>query len=91
MSIQSAKKFIERMKTDEDFAEKVIACKDSGERLAFVKKEGFDFTKAEVDAAANEISDDELYEVAGGGNACWDDKPQTRRQCTYVPGWGFNS
>jgi predicted ribosomally synthesized peptide with nif11-like leader len=29
MSIESAKAFLERMKTDEDFAQKVTACKDA--------------------------------------------------------------
>ncbi|MEN6462097.1 MAG: Nif11-like leader peptide family natural product precursor [Syntrophomonas sp.] len=66
MSIHSAKKFIERMKTDEDFAKKVIACKDSEERLAFVKMEGFDFTSAEITQKAGELSDEELERVSGG-------------------------
>lgn len=66
MSIHSAKNFIERMKTDEDFAKKVIAFKDSEERLAFVKMEGFDFTSDEINQTAGELSDEELERVSGG-------------------------
>ena len=36
MSIESAKAFIERMKTDEDFAKEVKECKDADVRMTFV-------------------------------------------------------
>lgn len=65
MSVESAKTFIERMETDEDFAGKVNECKDAMERMAFVKSEGFDFTAVEVQEAMG-ILGDELDCVVGG-------------------------
>lgn len=66
MSIESAKAFIERMNTDEEFAKKVTACKDAAARMAYIKDEGFDFTVAEITTVKGELSDEELDLVAGG-------------------------
>lgn len=66
MSIESAKTFMERMKTDQDFAKKVMAAKDADERRALVKEEGYDFTAEELKELGDEISDSELDAVAGG-------------------------
>jgi len=73
MSIESAKAFIERMKTDEEFAKKVTACKDSDARLALIKGDGYDFTPEEIAELRGKLSDDELDSVAGGhpdGRTC---------------------
>lgn len=70
MSIESAKACIERIKTDEDFAKKVIECKDAEARTAVVKAAGFDFTAEELQAWRDELSDDELDSVAGGRLVC---------------------
>lgn len=97
MSLESAKAFMERMKTDEDFRKKVTECKDSEARKAFVIKEGFDFTKDEIKVSRLELSNDELDSVVGGvcwdygqdvhgGGGCWD---ATVSWCgaTGTPGW----
>jgi len=68
MSIESARAFIERMKTDEDFRTKVNMCKDSEERKSCVFKEGFEFKAEELKLARAEISDGELDMVVGGGS-----------------------
>jgi len=71
MSIVSAKAFVEKMKTDEEFNKQVNACKDAEERMAFVKGAGFDFTAEEIKEATEALSDDELDAVAGGkSGAC---------------------
>ena len=67
MSVESAKSFMEKIKTDEEFAKKVKECKDAEARMAFVKAEGFDFTVEEIKGIQGELSDDELDAVAGGG------------------------
>lgn len=67
MSIESAKSFFERIKTDEEFAKKVKECKDAEARMAFVKAAGFDFTVEEIKGIQGKLSDDELDAVAGGG------------------------
>lgn len=66
MSIEAAKSFIERMKTDEEFAKKVTACKDAEARMAVVREAGFDFTAAEIKETGPALTDDELSRVIGG-------------------------
>ncbi|CDX00147.1 Bacteriocin propeptide [Desulfitobacterium hafniense] len=66
MSIESAKAFMEKMKTDQDFAKKVMAAKDAEERRALVREDGFDFSTAELKELGGEMSDSELDAVAGG-------------------------
>jgi predicted ribosomally synthesized peptide with nif11-like leader len=68
MSIESAKACIARMKTDEDFASKVIERKDADARIAFVKAEGFELSVAELEAFVGTLSETELEAVVGGLN-----------------------
>jgi predicted ribosomally synthesized peptide with nif11-like leader len=68
MSIESAKLFSERMKKDEEFAKKVIACKDIEDRNALIQKAGFDFTASEFREAGMILSDDELDDIVGSGS-----------------------
>ncbi|MDD2582922.1 MAG: Nif11-like leader peptide family natural product precursor [Desulfuromonadaceae bacterium] len=67
MSIESAQTFLERMKTDEEFAKNVMACKDAESRKAYVKEAGFDFTPEEALELRGELTDDQLDVIAGGG------------------------
>ncbi len=48
MPIESAKAYLERLKNDEEFREKVAACKDKESRAELVKAEGFDFTNEDI-------------------------------------------
>jgi len=71
MSIESAKAYLERLKTDEEFVGRVKAAADNEARLALVEAEGFDFSKEDISAIKTELSDAELDEVAaGGGGFC---------------------
>ncbi len=73
MSIESAKAFIEKVKTDEDFKSKLAQLQDGQARLDFAKEAGFDFSADEIAKAKAEqgLSDEELDSVAGGcGHAC---------------------
>lgn len=67
MSIESAKAYLNRLKTDENFAKKVKGYEDKTARKDFVAKEGYSFTKEELEAVSSELSDGELDAVAGGG------------------------
>ncbi|WP_241421289.1 Nif11-like leader peptide family natural product precursor [Candidatus Contubernalis alkaliaceticus] len=59
--------FPERMKTDQEFARKVIACKDKEERMAMVKAEGFDFSSEELSEFKDSVlSDEDLSRIVGG-------------------------
>jgi predicted ribosomally synthesized peptide with nif11-like leader len=72
MSIESAKAFLERVKNDEDFRKELEEQASAAERIKFVKAQGFDFTKEEIDSHKEELSDEELGGVAGGcGYDCW--------------------
>ncbi|MGE5396074.1 MAG: Nif11-like leader peptide family natural product precursor [Chitinophagales bacterium] len=66
MSIESAESFIERMKTDETFAQKVASYQDAKERRVFLEKEGLNFTDSELKQACQELSDSDLSVVTGG-------------------------
>lgn len=66
MSIESAKAYVERIKTDEAFAKKVNSFEDKGARKDFVIQEGYTFTKEEVEEVGSELNEKELDSVAGG-------------------------
>lgn len=66
MSIESAKSFIERLKTDESFARKVGECKGEAARMTMAKAEGFDFTVQEVKDLQSQLSEEELDRLSGG-------------------------
>ncbi|MDD2582925.1 MAG: Nif11-like leader peptide family natural product precursor [Desulfuromonadaceae bacterium] len=68
MSIESAQAFLERMKTDEEFAKIVMACSDTESRITCVKEAGFDFTIEEIAGLQGELSDGDLDHVAGGNS-----------------------
>lgn len=73
MSVESAKAFIQKVKTDEEFKKKSSQFTDGAERLKFAKAEGFEFTPEEVAKVKEEqgLSDEELEGVAGGcGHGC---------------------
>ncbi|MFC1679842.1 Nif11-like leader peptide family natural product precursor [Elusimicrobiota bacterium] len=67
MSLESAKAFIDRIKTDEEFAKKVAACKDAETRMALATAEGFEFTAEQIKDASSELSEEDLRGVDGGG------------------------
>lgn len=54
MSVEFAKRFIDRMKTDEKFAQRFMECRDPYSRLAFEESEGYDFSSAEAKEARGE-------------------------------------
>ncbi len=66
MSLESARAFLERMKTDEDFRNKVTECKDSETRIAWVQQEGFAFTEEDIKALKVELTDRELQDISAG-------------------------
>ena len=67
MSVDQAKAFIEKMKSDEAFRARVMAEEDVEARLALIGAEGFDCSAEEI-GALQELGDAELAGVAGGGS-----------------------
>ena len=70
MTMESAKAFVERVKTDEAFAKRVSGAASREERAEIAKAEGFDFTREELKTVTGELSVDELETVAGGHWGC---------------------
>jgi len=68
--MESAKAFIEKMNTDEDFRKKVVECKDSDERKSYVSKEGFEFEVEELKMTRSHLSDHNLNSAVAGSGDC---------------------
>lgn len=66
MSAESAAAFVERMRIDGEFADKVAACSSEEEKRALLQAEGFDFTDEELEEEEPGLSIDDLEIIAGG-------------------------
>jgi len=66
MSVEQAKAFIEKMKTDEAFREKIMAIETPGERLKAIAAAGFKCTGEEINEAGADLG-----QVAGGVGRCF--------------------
>ena len=78
MSTESAKQFVKRMQEDKAFADAVEKLAGKEARTAFVKQEGFDFSKDELASIVSELN---VVDVAGGkccGAKCELDCPRDR-------------
>ncbi len=67
MSLDQARAFIEKMKSDEEFRNRVMAIEDVAERFNSIKSEGFDCSEEEIKEISGVVSDEELDAAAGGG------------------------
>jgi predicted ribosomally synthesized peptide with nif11-like leader len=66
MSLDQARLFIEKMKSDEAFAKRVMVIEDVAARLACIQSEGFACNEAEIKEVSGELTDAELDSAAGG-------------------------
>ena len=66
MSKEAAKAYIERLKSDEEFRQRVAGCKNMEERFAVAKQEGYEFTSEEIKQLNDELNSEELAGVSGG-------------------------
>ena len=66
MSVDQARAFIEKMKSDGAFRDRIMAIEAVDARLAAARDAGFEFTEAEINEVKSELSDVELDRVAGG-------------------------
>lgn len=64
-TIESARAYIERIKTDSEFRDRVKTAEDKAARIALVNAEGFDFDLEDIAAATAELPEDELGHVLG--------------------------
>lgn len=75
MASESAAAFLERLKSDEGFVSKIVACKDASARMALARAEGFNFSAQEIKDAGAGWSPEDLSSVIAGPhqdsmNAC---------------------
>jgi len=71
MSIDQARAFIVKIKTDEAFRDRIMAIEDVDDRIAAASGAGFEFTEAEVKEVQSELSDEDMDAAAGGKNMYW--------------------
>ncbi len=71
MSIESAKAFINRLRTDEKFATEISGCKDAQQRIKLANSEGFTFTADEIKTVSEQLTEEELGTVTGGSDYWW--------------------
>jgi predicted ribosomally synthesized peptide with nif11-like leader len=85
MSIESAKAFLEKIQTDEEFKNKIGAMKSKEERIEFIKGEGFEFTEEEFNQVRKELSPEALDEAAGGKHCGYTHESERcdRIDCTH--------
>lgn len=88
MSIESAKMFLEKIKNDEAFKNKVASLDSKEKRVDFIKAEGFDFTEEEFNQVRRELTPEALDEAAGGGHCGFTHESGERCSC-YCPSHGF--
>lgn len=67
---KSVKEFIEKVKTDAEFTNKLKGLKDADARKAFIKNAGYDFSDADLKKVQGELSDEDLDAIAGAGCIC---------------------
>ena len=66
MSLDQARLFIEKMKSDQAFSKRVMAIEDVAARMACIQSEGFACNEAEIKEVAAELKDAELDSAVGG-------------------------
>ncbi len=65
MSISQAKEFINKMKSDKKFHDKLMENTDIKERMEYIVKAGFEFTVEDIKYTQSEIGGEGLDEVLG--------------------------
>lgn len=66
MSVEQARAFIEKVKNDEQLQNRLVEAQDTESKLEITKKEGYEFSVDDYKEAAEELSDADLEQLAGG-------------------------
>jgi predicted ribosomally synthesized peptide with nif11-like leader len=59
MSVESAKAFVARMRSDLEFKKQVLAAESAGKRKEIIKSAGFDFERMHLDSLVSELTPEE--------------------------------
>ena len=65
MSVENAKNFLEKMRTDSEFRNDIIT-QVAQAKSNIIKNAGFDFTSDEMKSVRKQLSDEDLQELTGG-------------------------
>ena len=76
MSLDQARAFIEKIKSDEAFRDRIMAIEAVDARLAAARDAGFVFTEAEIKEVKSELSYEELDRVEGGVKNVFVEEPE---------------
>ena len=87
MSVEQARAFIAKMKSDEAFRNRITAIEDVAERFKLIEDAGFDCSEAEIKEVSGELSDDELDGWAGGFNVSCSIKCDDNRHSMKMYGY----
>ena len=74
MSEEQLKAFLEKVKGDTSLQEKLQAAADANAVAAIAKEAGFSISADDLTKAQSEVSDEELENVAGGGQRPWTER-----------------
>lgn len=66
MAGESATALIERLKSDLDFARRILAVADPAERLMLIGEEGYDIKPGDIEAMGRELEEAEFNHIVGG-------------------------
>jgi predicted ribosomally synthesized peptide with nif11-like leader len=59
MSVESARAFVEKMRKDLEFKNKILAAESAAKRKEIIKSSGFDFERMHLDSLVSELSPEE--------------------------------
>jgi predicted ribosomally synthesized peptide with nif11-like leader len=59
MSVESARAFVEKMRKDLEFKNKILAADSAAKRKEIIKSSGFDFERMHLDSLASELTPEE--------------------------------
>ena len=77
MSVEAAKSFLEKVKTDAAFAEQCKDAKTAGEVVKKAAELGYSFSKEDLLGVAAQLCDSELEGVSGGYHSLESSAPPT--------------
>ena len=101
MTVQSAAEFLAKVGEDQDLAAQIKDINTAEEFIHFAKTQGYEFTQSDVEEVesameSDELSEDQLEAVAGGGwfskakevgEFLYDNRSTIKKGYDYIKGW----
>lgn len=75
MSQKDIQALIEKMKLDPEFKKNIFSFDNVDDRMSYIAQEGFNITAHDLKSMLEEVSQEELDQISGGGrclgHSCW--------------------